>query len=266
MQVTAPIGVFDSGVGGLTVVKALLDQLPGESIVYYGDTAHVPYGNKTEQQLMGYAHNIISFLLENEAKAIVVACNTSSSVTLPQLRNLYSIPLLGVLKAAVRSACRMSVTQKIGVMATQATVNAGAYTRDIHQLNPQCEVYEIACPRLVPLVEAGRLSGNETEEAVAEYLGPLLEQKIDTLILGCTHYPFLEPVIRKFAGRDLHIVDPSADTVEDLRTILSLRGLLSNNVHPLREFYVSGNDESFYNVGRLLIGNVIGKVKKLQLD
>lgn len=266
MNRTAPIGVFDSGVGGLTVVKSLLEQLPGENMIYFGDTAHVPYGSKTEQQLMGYARNIIAFLLENQVKAVMIACGTHSSVTLPVIRHDYPVPLLGVVKAGVRSACRVTGNCRIGVLATQATVNAGAYTSEIQSIHPDYKVFETACPRFVPLVESGRLSGQETEKAVAEYVGPLLEKEIDTLILGCTHYPFLEPVIREFAGAYLHIVDPSADTVEDLKMILAEGNLLNNDAHPQRKFYVSGQDDSFYNVGRLLIGNIIDQVNRIELD
>ncbi|MEN6348373.1 MAG: glutamate racemase [Syntrophomonas sp.] len=265
-KITRPIGVFDSGVGGLTVVKSLLDKMPRESFIYFGDTANLPYGNKSEEQLFSYARNIISFLIQREVKAIIIACGTHSSVTLPVISGDYSLPLLGVVKAGARTAARVSRTGKIGVIATQATVSKLAYTGEVKSINPDYEIYEKACPRFVPLVEAGNLDGRETREAVAEYLEPLLRLGIDTLILGCTHYPFLAPLIQEFAGRNVTLVDPSCETITELQGILGRDGLLNKSDETGgREFYVSGNDESFYKVGKLLIGDTIQAVHKLAL-
>lgn len=267
MESTRSIGVFDSGVGGLTVVKSLLNKLPQESFIYFGDTAHVPYGNKSEEQLFSYAHKIISYLITKKVKAIIVACGTHSSITLPVISGQYPLPLLGVVKAGARSASRLSLNGKIGVLATQATVNKLAYTEQIKKLNPHLEVLEMACSSFVPLVEAGKLEDSETRDAVVKYLRPLLERGVDTIILGCTHYPFLTPLIQEFAGEDINLVDPSCETIDEIADILSARGLL-NQCHqsPKREFYVSGHDESFYKVGRLLIGDTIKNVNKVELD
>lgn len=261
-----PIGIFDSGVGGLTVVRALLEKLPQESFIYFGDTAHVPYGNKSEQELMGYAHEIISFLLNQEVKAVIVACGTHSSITLPRIAGQYDIPLLGVVKAAARCAVKTTRNGKIGIAATQATVNSRAYTGEIQRLDGRLQVYETACPSFVPLVEEGKLEEEETREAVSEYLQPLLDQGIDSLVLGCTHYPFLSKIINEFTGEGIEVIDPSCKTVEQVTDIFSQQDLFSmQNPTGFRKFYVSGNDESFYNVGRLLIGNTIKQVHKVKL-
>lgn len=262
-----PIGIFDSGVGGLTVVKSLIKELPKENFIYFGDTAHVPYGNKTPEQLFTYAYNIINFLIENRVKAIIVACGTHSSITLPKISQEYSLPMLGVVKPGAVKATNYSQKNKIGVLATQATVNSLAYTKEITAINRECQVFEVACPKFVPLVEAGNLEGEDTKFAVTEYIEPLKLKGIDTLILGCTHYPFLNKVISDYVGEDIKLVDPSSATVGELNYLLAEEGLLNDNESkPKREFYVSGNDTSFYNVGNLLLDNIIEKVYKVNLD
>lgn len=266
MESNQPIGVFDSGVGGLTVVKTLLDKLPQESFIYYGDTAHVPYGSKTEEQLFTYAHKIISYLIGRNVKAIIVACGTSSSVTLPVISRQYDLPLLGVVKAGARTAARRTQNGKIGVLATRATVNTLAYTGEIKKISPNHEILEVACPRFVPMVEDGSLEGQETREAVAEYLKPLMEKGVDTIVLGCTHYPFLAPLIQEYAGSEVTLVDPACETIDELADILKRQGLLNqSNESPNGEFFVSGQDDSFYKVGKLL-GDTIKQVNKLNLD
>lgn len=262
-----PIGVFDSGVGGLTVVKALIDRLPGESFVYYGDTAHVPYGSKSREELFKYAHDITGFLLSRNVKTIVVACGTHSSVTLPEMEKTCAVPLLGVVKPGARAAVQTTRNGKIGVIATQASVNSGSYAKNIKAIVPTHEIYSAACARFVPLVEAGMLSGAETTLAVKEYIKPLLQEGIDTLIMGCTHYPFLAPIIGEFTGEEVALVDPATETVEELAEILFRKDLLNNNRGGgTGEFYVSGNPETFLRVGRMLLGNVIEKVEKINLD
>jgi glutamate racemase len=262
-----PIGIFDSGVGGLTVVKSLLNRLPNESFIYYGDTAHVPYGSKSREELFKYARNIISFLLSREVKTIVVACGTHSSVTLTEMEKTCPVPILGVVKPGARAAARATRNGKIGVIATQATVNSRSYATNIKALVPTYEVFSAACARFVPLVEAGLLSGEETRQAIREYIKPLLVQEIDTLVLGCTHYPFLASIIADFTGDNVSLVDPAMETVEELTQILTQKDLLNENQgSPSREFYVSGNDESFYRVWRLLLGDVIKKVERINLD
>lgn len=258
----SPIGIFDSGVGGLTVVRSLINRLPGESFIYFGDTAHVPYGNKTKEQLFSYARSIISFLVKEEVKAIIVACGTHSSVTLPALEKEYSLPLLGVVKPGARAAIKVSHNGRIGILATQATVNSQAYLQEIKALDPNSEVFQCACSRFVPLIEAGQLDGDEVRRAVQEYITPLLEQGVDTLVLGCTHYPFLTPIIADLAGPRVQLVDPAEETINEMIAIMDKSGMQANSVSPERQFLVSGQDDSFYTVGRLLLGDIISDVKK----
>lgn len=262
-----PIGIFDSGIGGLTVAKSLIDKLPGESFIYFGDTAHVPYGSKSREELFKYARDIIAFLLAKDVKAIIVACNTHSSITLPSLEQDCPVPILGVVKPGARLAVRVSHKQCIGIIATQATVNSRAYSKNIAEMSPDARVFESACPLFVPMVESGKLNGEEVDRAIREYLDPLMDEGIDAVVLGCTHYPFLAPAISNFTGSDIQMVDPAQETIEELKRILSKNDILYNGSNtPKREFYVSGNDESFYKVGSLLLGDIIEKVKKVTID
>ncbi len=264
---TSPIGIFDSGVGGLTVVRALIKRLPRESFIYYGDTAHVPYGSKSKEQLFKYAGDIISFLLDRKVKTIVVACGTHSSVTLPEMESTSLVPLLGVVKPGARAAVRTSQNGKIGVIATQASINSRAYNTNINMLAPAYQVFGAACARFVPLVEEGCLVGDETRQAVREYIGPLINMGIDTLVMGCTHYPFLASVISECTGKEVTLVDPAIETIDELARILESRNLLNDtHVKGRGDFYVSGDEESFYKVGRMLLGDVIQKVEKFALD
>ncbi len=262
-----PIGIFDSGIGGLTVVQSLIEGLYHEDFIYFGDTAHVPYGNKSAEDLFTYAYNIINFLIKNQVKAVVVACGTHSSVTLPKISQEYDLPILGVVEPGAQVAANSSQNKRIGLLATQATTNSLAYTKAINTIDDKCQVFEVACPKFVPLVEKGDLSSAVVKDAVVEYLRPLLEESVDTIVLGCTHYPFLNQVIQDYVGANVRIIDPSFATVESLKNLLSKQGLLNDRQNnPSREFYVSGNDESFYKVGNLLLGNIITKVSKVNLD
>lgn len=265
MNDTRPIGIFDSGVGGLTVVKSLLQQLPGENFIYFGDTAHLPYGNKSKAELFKYAQNIVGFLLQQEVKAIVVACGTHSSITLPGMEKDCPVPILGVVKAGAASAIKASRNGKIGIIATQASVTNGSYRQHIISQG-DFGVFANACPRFVPMVEAGILEGTELEAAVQEYISPLLEEGIDTLVMGCTHYPFLANAIAAYVGSDVILVDPAVGTIEELARILQQHEINNQATKGIGKFYVSGNDQSFYNVGSFLLDNMIQRVEKICMD
>lgn len=266
MDKKKPIGIFDSGVGGLTVVKSFLEKMPGESFIYFGDTAHVPYGNKSEQQLFGYARQILSYLQNRGVKAVIVACGTHSSLTLPSLAKQCALPMLGVVKAGARAAAGITRNGMIGVLATQATVGSLSYSREISAIDKTYQVFEKACPRFVPLVESGQLNGPEVQDAIIEYVGPILEKGIDTLILGCTHYPFLADVIQDYVGEQVKLVDPSDETIDQMKRILADKGLLNDIPGPgAYEFYVSGQNESFIKVGKRLIGDTIKEVTRIEL-
>lgn len=260
-----PVGIFDSGVGGLTVVKAFLEQLPQEDLIYFGDTAHVPYGNKSEAQLMQYAHDIMDYFMERKVKAVLVACGTHSSVTLPRIQAEYPIPMVGMVRAAARAACRITSGKRVGVLATQATVNSHAYRKAIQDIMPDCHVFEAACPLFVSLVEAGILTGEEPIAAAKQYLEPLLREDIDTLVLGCTHYPFLQDILTDLIG-EVTLLDPAIEAVKEMKAILTGHDLLNQAAHQSRaEFLVSGDNTSFYRVGTKLLGKVINEVKSVTL-
>ena len=265
MNDTRPIGIFDSGVGGLTVVKSLLQQLPGENFIYFGDTAHLPYGNKSQAELFHYAQDILGFLFKQEVKAIVVACGTHSSITLPNIEKSCPVPIMGVIKAGAASAIKTTRNGKIGIIATQASVNNGSYRQHIISQGDY-QVFASACPRFVPLVEAGVFVGDEIEAAVQEYISPLLEKDIDTLVMGCTHYPFLTDALARFVGPEVALVDPAVGTIEELACILKQNDIQNTAVLGIGRYYVSGNDQSFYNAGSALLNNIIQRVDRICLD
>jgi glutamate racemase len=235
-----PIGVFDSGVGGLTVLREILRRLPGESTVYLGDNARAPYGTRTDDEVRRFSTEALDRLVREDVKALVVACNTSTAVALGEYRRRYDTPVLGVIRPGAQAAALATRTRRVGVIATPATIRSHAYFDAIKEENPAVEVYEHATPSLVPLVEAGVLAGEAAEEAVADALAPLLGRRdergefvhplpasarIDTLLLGCTHYPLLRPVLQAAVGEGVAIVDSATATAGALAELLSVNGL-----------------------------------------
>ena len=210
---TRPIGVFDSGLGGLTAVRELRQLLPSENIIYFGDTARVPYGGRSAEILLKYARQDVRFLRSHDIKAILVACGTVSTTALPQLRQESDIPILGVVEPACRRAAAVTRNRRVGLIATAASVRSGAYQRILQELDPDVAVTARACPLFVPLVENGRVHRGDIviETVAAEYLAPLKEAGVDTLILGCTHYPLLEEVISDYMGPDVTLIDSGAE-------------------------------------------------------
>jgi glutamate racemase len=263
----SPIGVFDSGVGGLTVIRELETQLPQENYIYYADTAHVPYGSREPQELKGFAQTITAFLVEQGCKMIVIACNTSTSLAYEELVSRFAVPIIGVIEPGVDGALKVSKNEKIGIIGTLATVNSGAYQRIIKKKNPQAEVVAVPCPRFVPLVEEGQVEGPEVDETAHIYLKPLQEKGVDTLILGCTHYPFLRPVIERIMGKGVNIIDPAWETVRRAGLSLQNLGLVNRNEDkqfPI--FYASGDPESFRKTGSRFLGRDLGPVKGISLS
>jgi glutamate racemase len=227
-----PIGVFDSGIGGLTVVKALRDLLPNENISYLGDTARVPYGPKSPETVQRYALELADILIKQNAKALVVACNTVSSVALPTLTRKFPVPVIGVIEPGAKAALEASRNQKIGVIGTRATIRSGAYEKALRALDANVQVSSQACPLLVPLIEEGLLKDEVTDRMILRYLDPLLVDDIDTLVLGCTHYPLLTQAISRVLKRQLMIVDSAhncARAVEEMLDAQSLRAPPLNN-------------------------------------
>lgn len=265
----APIGVFDSGVGGLTVVREMLRQMPGESISYFADTAHVPYGPRDPQELRRFAAQITAFLVDKGCKMIIMACNTSTSLAYYDLKAQYDLPMVGVIEPGVDKALEhvsaAGGTGTIGVIGTKATIDSGVYQRILAQKNSKVQVAAVSCPPFVPLVESGQIRGPQVEETVRNCLGPLKEEGVECLLLGCTHYPFLAPVIKKIMGPDVSCIDPAIETVNRAYRLLAGMKLLNEGGRPSYHYYASGDPESFRRMGAFFLGHDTGEVKKIIL-
>lgn len=220
-----PIGVFDSGIGGLTVVKALQELLPNENIFYLGDTARVPYGNKSAETVERYSLELAGMLMRENAKAIVVACNTVSSVAIPKLRTSVSVPVIGVIEPGAQAALAITRNRHVGVIGTRATIRSGAYENALRALNVHVQVSSRACPLLVPLIEEGLLNDELTDQTIARYLDPMIADGIDTLVLGCTHYPLLAKAIARFLGNKVRLVDSAGNCAVAVRNLLDRQSL-----------------------------------------
>ncbi|MDR1453925.1 MAG: glutamate racemase [Candidatus Margulisbacteria bacterium] len=240
-----PIGIFDSGIGGLTVLRELQKQLPQESVIYYADLAHMPYGAKTPAEIIAINEEILAYFVERGVKLVVVACNTSSAIALERCKDKFALPIVGVIGPGANTAFALTKNKKIGVLATEATVKSRAYQNILTSLNPTVRVYEQACPRFVPLIERGEFDSPELRVAAAEYLRPLLAAGIDTLIYGCTHYPLIDRTIRACAGNKIKYVDPAAGTAALVKEILTKENLLAAGTG-LSEFVASARQGGKY--------------------
>ncbi len=261
-----PIGVFDSGLGGLTVAKAIQKEMPGEKLVYFGDTARIPYGTKSPETIVRYARQIIRFFRkEKKVKCVVVACNTSSAWALETVRGEFPIPILGVIEPGAYAAVSATRNGRIGVIGTEGTIASGAYVRAIHKIFPKARVYSKACPLFVPLVEEGKLTGSVTEAVASEYLRPLLKAKIDTLVLGCTHYPLLKKTLAKVAGKKVRIVDSAEETARSLHHNLAMHGVPMNGQGGCA-YFVSDLSRKFKEQAQRFLGRGISKVDKVFIE
>lgn len=261
----SPIGIFDSGIGGLTVVKEVIKELPDEKIVYFGDTARLPYGNKSAPTVVKFSLENAKFLLKFGVKFIIVACNTSSSLALPTLRRRFKIPFLGVIAPAVTEATKITSNGRIGIIATRSTVESSSYRREIKRVNPRLKSFLQACPLFVPLAEEGWTDDEVTLKVARRYLAPLLKKDIDTLILGCTHYPLLKGMIRKVLGSQINFVDSAKETALRARMILAKDALCASPKGQGAQcrFYVSDAPAVFKKVGRRFLGKRIEQVRKV---
>lgn len=256
-----PIGVFDSGIGGLTVVRALLQHLPHENILYFGDTARVPYGVKSAQTIEQYALQITDFLLERQVKLLIVACNTMAAVAAAAIRARSPVPVLDVIEIGAQVAVRSTRNRRIGVIGTLTTIGSGAYDQAMHRHDPGLALYSQACPLFVPLVEEGWLNHPVTLLTAQEYLTPLLTQNIDTLVLGCTHYPLLQPLLEKVVGSPVHLVDSAQAIATQAAQQLSQLGLLNPQQRTAaHSFYVTDVPQRFQAVGERFLGQALGEV------
>lgn len=264
MSDNRPIGVFDSGVGGLSVVKELLQQLPNEDVVYFGDTARVPYGIKSPATVVKFTFEGILLLLKYDVKQIIIACNTASSLALPTVRRLLKTPLIGVIEPGAKEAVYATKTKRIGVIGTRGTINSRAYEQYIKELDPKIKVFSLSCPLFVPLAEEGYLNSKITQEVAGEYLTGLKKSNIDTLILGCTHYPLLKSVITKVMGSNVAVIDSGRQVVLSVKELLKREQIEARPRKNRRiRYFVSDNAEYFSKVGEKFLGVKLEDVKKV---
>jgi len=259
-----PIGVFDSGIGGLTVVKALTKQLPNENIVYFGDTARVPYGSKSPQAVRDYAAQDTDVLLQHGVKMVVIACNTVSAVALDVVQKRARMPVAGVIMPGAEAAVRATTNKRVGVIGTVSTITSNAYANAVRQINPSGQVFSRACPLFVPLVEEGWIEHPATELIAREYLFPLTQDKIDTLILGCTHYPLLKNIIGKVFHDTVTLVDSGEATAAAVEQVLREHQLVNEStMKPNIQYWVSDAPEKFAKVGEQFFGQTLGRVQRI---
>ncbi|MCL6625807.1 glutamate racemase [Alicyclobacillus shizuokensis] len=246
MHVEQPIAVFDSGIGGLTVVSEIMSVLPDEAILYFGDTARCPYGDRDPDEVLEFSLQIADFLLSQQVKLLVVACNTATAVALPELQQRSPIPVLGVIQPGARAAVNSATPRRrrIGVIGTAVTIASGAYADAVHVLDSSIDVVSLACPQFVPLVESGRWDGADVEQVVRESLLPLLLYDIDALILGCTHYPLLSSPIARVVGPEVQLISSAAETAREVRGVLARQRLLRpSGDPPIHQFYTTGDEQ-----------------------
>jgi glutamate racemase len=262
----SPIGIFDSGLGGLTVVREVIRQLPHERIIYFGDTARVPYGPKSPDTVRRYSHEISTFLTSQDVKAIVVACNTATAHALPMLQSEVSVPVIGVVEPGARAAVAASRRRELGVIGTAGTIGSGAYERAIRKIAPDAHILARACPLFVPLVEEGWVDKDATRLIAREYLAPLQDAGVDTLVLGCTHYPLLKPLLAEVLGSDVVLIDSAHETAAEAARVLGARGLLATpNDAPVHRFIASDAPDHFLRLGQRFLGSTIECVEHLTL-
>ena len=259
-----PIGVFDSGIGGLTVAQEITRLLPNEQIVYFGDTARVPYGTKSRESVIRFSKDNMNVLLKYGVKVVVIACNTSTSWALGVIRKEYAVPVIGVIEPGSRRAVEVTQSGRIGVIATQSTVASGKYAGTIQRMLPRARVVSRPCPLFVPLVEEGWIDGKVTESVAEDYLAPVRRERVDTLILGCTHYPLLKPVIQKVMGKGVTLVDSATETAREVKALLESKGLSRKSTRPPRhEFLVSDEPEHFRILAKRFLGHDLVSVRRV---
>lgn len=262
MSPIRPIGVFDSGIGGLTVAHEIMKQLPDESIIYFGDTARVPYGPKSPDTVCRYSREITGFLRAQNVKAIVVACNTATAHALPTLREELPIPVIGVVEPGARAAVLRGKGQHIGVIGTAGTIRSGAYERAIRAIEPTAHITARACPLFVPLVEEGWIDHPATRLVAEEYLAPFVRDRVGALVLGCTHYPLLKPLLYSVLGRGVRLIDSAAETAAELKRVLCAEGLAAEQgSSPRHRFVASDDPQQFLELGQRFLGDAIEAVE-----
>jgi len=267
---SAPVGVFDSGIGGLTVVREIMRQIPNEKIIYFGDTARVPYGSKSKKTVTRYSKQILRFLQSHHVKTVVVACNTASACALEDLENETDLPIIGVVKPGAKVAVEVTRNGRIGVIGTEATIKSQIYARYITELKKEVTIYGKACPLFTPLVEEGLWEDPVTDEIARRYLNELIDIDIDTLVLGCTHYPLIRSTLGRIVGENVRLVNPAYETARALKELLAQKGLLNQEKHTLGagqyEFYVSDMADKFRVFANSIIKHGILSAKTVNIE
>lgn len=266
MTRNAPIGVFDSGVGGLTVAREIMRQIPKESIVYFGDTARVPYGSKSKDTIINFSRQIVKFLQTQEVKAIVVACNTASAFALETIKAELDIPVVGVIKPGAKTAAAATKNKCIGVIGTEGTINSGIYNEYLHEIDQEIQVYTKACPLFVSLVEENWLYDSVTIEIAERYLSELKGYHIDTLVLGCTHYPLLRHTLQRVMGDEVTLVNPAYETALALKRILDENDLSSTSNYAKHKYYVSDGAEKFRRFASTILPCEVIETKDINIE
>ncbi len=262
----SPIGIFDSGVGGLTVAREIMRQLPDESIVYFGDTARVPYGSKSRDTIISFSRQIMKFLMTKQVKAIVVACNTASAFALETIAGETDIPVIGVIEPGAKAANEATENGRIGVIATEGTIKSNTYSKVLKEINPKLQVFSKACPLFVPLVEEGWQYDSVTYEIADRYLCDIMSYGIDTLVLGCTHYPLIRRTIQKVVGENVTLVSPAYETAKELESILCDKDIFADGRKVVHDFYVSDSVEKFRNFAGTILPCEVGSVECVNME
>jgi len=262
-----PIGIIDSGVGGLTVAYEVMRQLPKENFIYLGDTLRCPYGSKNKDEIFEYTLEMVEFMLKKDIKLLIIACNTATAYTLEYLQENINIPIIGVIKPGARAAIKTTIKNNVGVIATEATINSNAYKKTLEKINPDIFVINKACPDFVPMIEAGFIKGSKTERIVESTLSSLNNEKIDTLILGCTHYPLIKEVIQKKMNKKIKIISSGEETAREASAILEYYGLINQSTHnPTYNFYTTGNSMFFSNLANNLFKQSLNSVESIVIE
>jgi glutamate racemase len=262
-----PIGVFDSGVGGLTVVSELFNQLPNEQIIYFGDTGRFPYGIRSAEVIRRFSRQNVNFLLEQNVKFVVIACNTASAQALDFIKKIYNIPMIGVIEPGAKAAASYTKNGRIGVIGSEGTINSSSYTKALLKIDPKFKVYGLACPLFISLAENGYIDKKATYLIAEDYMRVMKQKKIDTLVLGCTHFPPFKKVLSEVLGKEVTLVDSAEETAKTVALMLTSLGLNSHSAKPkTHKFYVSDTPEKLKNTSRYFVAKPIKKVEKIFID
>ncbi|NLN41067.1 MAG: glutamate racemase [Clostridiales bacterium] len=262
-----PIGVFDSGLGGLTVVKELMKRLPGENIVYFGDTARVPYGTRSNETVIRYSKQCIRFLLSQGVKMVVIACNTASSISLDIVNKIFDVPILGVIEPGARAAAQVTKNKRVGIIGTQATIRSKAYEKALTHQDPEISIFSTPCSLFVPIVEEGWSHTKIALLTAEKYLGSMKDKDIDTLLLGCTHFPLLQDIIGEVMGSHVTLVNPAEGTALEVEKILRSKNILNQDQKEgTYNFFVSDLGEKFEDIGGRFLGREIKCIQKIDIE